>query len=195
MKDDEKLHLQLNRPRVPENLEDRIRANWQAQMLPTKNAWPAKRLLAVAAAFTLALGVVLVNYYPATPALVNAALRDIHNDEAQGIGVTVPVSLVAEIEKVKLPPPFMPVEMTKYCNLVGHQTLHVKVSGEKQGKVHLFMTNEGFDLRFWQARQGAMHSMPWRLIKPRGDLSVLVLYTEDMNPANVDKLIQAMFYA
>ena len=61
------------------------------------------------------------------------------------------------------------------------------------GAVHLFIRDGNFDTPIWESKNKEP-TMPWRLIKPRSDLSVLVLYTEDMNLASVDKLIQTMFY-
>ena len=78
--------------------------------------------------------------------------------------------------------------------LNGHKTIHLKVAGEKQGTVHLFIKEGHFDLTKSNRDEEINESMPWKLINPREDLSVLVLYTKDMNPANVDRLIQTMFY-
>ena len=93
-----------------------------------------------------------------------------------------------------MPPESMPVEMTKLCNLNGNKTTHLKVAGAKQGAVHLFIKKGDFNASFLEPAN-SKSTLPWRLIKPRHDLSVLVVYTKDMNPASVDKLIQTMFYA
>jgi hypothetical protein len=73
--------------------------------------------------------------------------------------------------------------------------MHIKVAGEKQGEVHLFIIPDGFNLAFERETIGIVNAMPWKMIEPRDDLSVLVVYSHDMNPKNVEKLIQTMFYA
>ena len=136
----------------------------------------------------------MINQLSTPDDLISIAINDIHNDEKHHIGITLPVDLLIKQANIHLPPDSMPVEMTKLCNLNGNKTTHIKVAGAKQGAVHLFIKEGDFDASLWESANNEP-AMPWRLIKPRSDLSVLVVYTEDMNPASVDMLIQTMFYA
>ncbi|WP_455218501.1 DUF3379 family protein [Kaarinaea lacus] len=194
MKDDKDLHRQLNRPPVPEDLEKKIHANWQEQKSTERSNKPVKYILVAASLFGIIIGTVLVNNLSTPDDLISIAINDINKDEKQHIGVTLPVESVLKQANIHLPPDSMPIEMAKLCNLSGNKTTHIKVAGAKQGAVHLFIRAGDFDASLWQSENNKP-AMPWRLIKPRNDLSVLVVYTEDMNPASVDKLIHTMFYA
>jgi hypothetical protein len=193
--EDKHLQQQLNRLVLPNDLEDRIRANWKQQL----NKHPGKRsrsgILAAAALAGLTLAILLLNAINTTPVIVTTALNDIRNDAQHNVGISIPLDVLAQLDDVNLPHESMPLTMTKYCTLGSSKTIHLQVAGAKQGEVHLFIQRGGFDIAFWQAAQGQVDSMPWKLVKPRDNLSVLVLYTRDMNPANVEKLIQTMFYA
>lgn len=194
MKDDSELQRQLNRPPVPEDLEKKIRANWQDQKSRPLRHKPAKYLFIAASLAGIILGTVLVNHLITPNDLITIAINDINNDEKHHVGITLPVDLLIKQAKIQLPPDSMPIEMTKLCNLKGNKTTHIKVAGVKQGAVHLFIKQGDFDASLWESANSSTE-MPWKLIKPRTDLSVLVVYTEDMNPASVDQLIQTMFYA
>lgn len=193
--DDKHLQTQLNRPTVPEGLEDRIRNNWKEQITQSQNYRPLKRMLAIVGMFGLIIGILLVNSVYTTPSLVTAAVDDIHKYEKHKIGIALPIASLIEETGINLPMNSTPIKMTKYCTLNDSKTTHIKVAGAKQGEVHLFISRSEFDVYFWHAQKGVVGSMPWRLFKPREDLSVLVLYSHDMNPSNVEKLIQTMFYA
>jgi hypothetical protein len=192
---DDNLHRQLNRLQVPDDLEQKIRANWYEQKLKQKRNKPVKYLFVAASLFGVVLGAVLFNRLSMSPDLISAAISDINNDAKHQVGITLPIFSIVKQANIHLPPDSMTIEMTKLCNLNGNKTVHVKVAGAKQGFVHLFIKEGDFDALLWEATKDTTSTMPWRLIKPRNDLSVLVLYTKDMNPANVDKLIQTMFYA
>jgi len=194
MKDDKDLHRQLNRPPIPEDLERKIHANWQEQKSTEHRNNPVKYILVAASLFGIIFGTVLVNNLSAPGNLISIAINDINKDEKHHIGITLPVESLLKQANIHLPPESMPIEMAKLCNLNGNRTTHIKVAGAKQGAVHLFIRAGDFDAPLWESEKNAP-AMPWKLIKPRNDLSVLVIYTEDMNPASVDKLIQTMFYA
>jgi len=194
MKDDKNLYRQLNRPPVPDDLEEKIRANWRDQMSRQQQNRPVKFIIAAASLFGIIVGAVLVVNLSTPQDLITIAINDIYKDEKNNVGITLPIELVVKQANIHLPPESMPVEMTKLCNLNGNKTTHIKVAGAKHGAVHLFVKVGDFDASLWESKDIAP-AMPWRLIKPRDNLSVLVVYTEDMNPASVDRLIQTMFYA
>ena len=189
---DNELHNQLNRPRVPDDLESKIRTNWYEQKAKQQDTYkPAMLAFLAASLFGIVIGTTLLNIGITKNDLINVAVRDIGNDEKQHAGIILPVELLIAQAYIHYPPKSMTVKMSKMCDLDGNKTIHLKVAGEKQGEVHLFIKEGNFDLK----PSSQNKTMPWKLIKPRDNLSVLVLYTQDMNPANVDRLIQTMFYA
>ena len=193
--DDKDLKQQLDRLPVPHDLEHKIRANWKQQLNQDQGQWFRYKGLVAAGVVGLTFAVLLFNLINATPKILSMAVNDIRSDAQQNIGISIPMDVLMQWGNVNLPPVSMPLKMTKYCRLGVNETIHVHVDGARHGEVHLFIRRGDFDIAFWQARQGKINSMPWRLLKPSDDLSVLVLYTQDMNPANVDKLLRAMFYA
>lgn len=193
MKDDEQLYRQLNRLNVPGDLEKKLHSNWQDQKARQLRTRPMKFILIAAGLSGIILGTLLVNQLTVPQDLINIAINDIRNDDKQHVGITLPVDLIIKQANIHMPPESMPVEMTKLCNLNGNKTTHLKIAGAKQGAVHLFIKEGSFDASLWESKNNTP-GMPWMLIKPRDNLSVLVVYTEDMNPVSVDKLIQTMFY-
>jgi len=194
MKDDTELYRQLNRPQIPDELENKILANWQDQKSGKRAKKTSRYLVTAVSVFAFAIGSVLVYRQFISNDLVQVAINDIRKDDSHHVGITIPVELLVKQAKIHLPPASMPIEMTKLCHLNSDKTMHIKVAGKKHGAVHLFIKAGNFDASFRESGH-YVPSMPWKLIKPRKDISVLVVYTEDMNPASVDELIKAMFYA
>lgn len=193
--DDKELYKHFNRPPIPDDLEDRIRANWFEQKTQRQSNYTARKYAFLAASIIgIVIGTILMDNSITQAELIQLAVNDIQSDEKKKIGIALPVASLVKQRNINYPPESMPVEMTKYCNLDGNKTIHLKVAGEKQGTVHLFINEGHFDLSKSNRDEEINESMPWKLINPREDLSVLVLYTKDMNPANVDRLIQTMFY-
>jgi hypothetical protein len=127
--------------------------------------------------------------------VIDAAVADIVADEKHQVGVSISMDSILAATHIQLPIDNMPVHMTKYCNLNRDKTIHMQVDGANHGSVHLFVKQGRFDKQLWQANSGQLNEMEWKIIHPRDDLSVLVLRTADMNPDNVEKLIQHMFYS
>lgn len=190
MKDDRHLQQQLSRPTPPPELEAKIISNWQEQLKRQRRSGYGKRLLVAASLCAIALGAGLFVLTP-EPDLVQFAIADIKKDAAHNHGIILPVSHAIKQAKINMPPADMPVKLSKRCELDGNNTVHLKVAGAQKGAVHLFIKKGSFDVL---PNSDKATMMPWKLITPRKDLSVLVLYTSDMNPANVDKLLDTMFY-
>lgn len=195
MKDDELLSQQLNRPGVPKHLESKIRANWHEQTMKQHHNPMVKYLVLAASVFGIVISILLVKYVEQPVDLVQVAIEDIKNDTRKHVGIMLPIETLFKRANINLPPNSMPIEMTKHCNLKGNETLHIKVAGAHHGAVHLFIKKGDFTLSITNSGQGIGDFKSWGLIKPRNEISVLVLYTKDMNPANVDKLINTMFLA
>lgn len=189
--DDNELHNQLNRPPIPDDLEAKLRSNWHEQMNNRRNnVKPAMMALIAASFFGIVIGTALINNGIAQKDLIKVAMNDIVNDKKQNAGIILPINSVIEQTNIHSPPKPMTVKMSKVCNLNGNKAFHLTVAGAKQGEVDLFIKKGNFDL----TPSSQNKDMPWKLIKPRDNISVLILYTKDMNPANVERLIQTMFY-
>ena len=189
---DKELEQQLDCPIIPNDLEASIRSNWKTQLGEPNQQRRWNTLLASAA--SLVMVVALFASISRTPAVVSDALADIGDDAKHDIGISIPMETLLAEKHFNAPKQSMQTKMTKYCNLNSARTVHLQVAGEKQGQVHLFIQEGAFDVAAWQKNRGVLGTMTWKLITPREDISVLVMYTADMNPDNVEKLIQQMFY-
>ena len=195
MRDEKDLHSQLKRPPVPTDLAAKIQENWRQQRATQQSKRPLGKLLAGVSAMVFILSALVIYKQDPVADLISAAMSDIDRDAQHHVGIAIPPRHQLLLSQVHLPPSDMPIEMSKRCNLIGNDTLHLKIAGVKRGYVHLFIKTGEFQSAELNSDKGARRSMPWRLLKPRNDLSVLVLYTNDMNPDSVDKLIKTMFYA
>lgn len=194
MKHDNDVYRQLNRPEVPGDLEKSIHANWQQQLTGRRRNTFINYSVVAASLLVMLVGAFLITTKHAGPDdLISIALNDIRNDEKLQAGISLNLEKLLQQKNIHMPPESMPVQMTKSCNLNGNQTTHIKLAGKKQGNVHLFIKTGDFNAPIHASTQST--ALPWRLIKPRTDISVLVVYSKDMNPASVDRLIQTMFYA
>ncbi|MFV2056260.1 MAG: hypothetical protein ACC707_07310 [Thiohalomonadales bacterium] len=202
---DDKIKRQLHRPHLPSDLEDKIRANWRNQIAQEKTFWSRKKIAVTAMAFVLLPGIIMIsgvfsipislsNSF-SVPGIVTAAANDIIKDEQRQIGIVIPLHSLLNATDILPPPQSMVVKMTKICTVAGNKTTHIKIAGSQKGFVHLFIQRGQISTTFWRPRQGVFETMPWKIIQPRKNLSVLVLYTSDMDPINVDKLINTMFSA
>lgn len=190
------LHQQLNRPSVPNNLEQKILDNWQQQI--KQQDIKHKKIMQPVLATAVSFIIVTVIFWglASTPPSVIDAVNDLsdaikHSD----IGQSIALDEIQDNYKVEVSSITTPLKMTKYCNLNGVQTLHIQVEGRQQGEVHYFIRQGEFDMAFWQPHHGEINHMPWKMIKPREGLSVLIFYSPDMNPENADQITQKIFYS
>ena len=200
MNSDRDLQDSLKRPTPPLDLEKKLRENWRQQLCQQSSAqkigssklhW---RSIAASVALTIIVTFSFVGINK-TPSVIASAIDDIDSDEKQNIGLAVQAKEWLVAHQINMPPSAMPIKMSKYCLIGGNKTLHLKIAGEKQGDVHLFILAGKFESAFWQKHNGTTSSMPWQIIQPTQDVSVLVLHTHDMNTEKVQQLIQTMFYA
>lgn len=193
--DKKKMNSTLNSVDVPDKLEARIRDNWHEQIRESgeKARIHSSWLAATAASLLLAAFVLRIGF--STPTVIEAALADIVADEKHQAGVSITMDSILATTHIRPPIDSMLVRMTKYCSLNRDKTIHMQIAGTKQGSVHLFVKEGQFDKQLWQDNSGQSNEMEWKIIKPRHNLSVLVLRTTDMNPENVERLIQHMFYS
>jgi len=197
---DKKFKQSLKQPEVPTSLEKKIRDNWHAQFNEeTDRRSGASRLLmsAVASIFVVSMALFFVGQQGA-PNIVALAMQDIASDARHRNQSEYQFDDVMrtrlKTQGINLPLPTMPVKMAKYCSLNKTQAIHLQIAGSVKGEVHVFIRDGDFDIPAWRAEQGELNAMQWQIIHPRENMSVLVMRTADMNPQNVEALIQKMFY-
>ena len=186
------LNKLLNLPQPEKDLESKIKANWRKQL---SNEKPYYNRGFWAAAASIVFAIVIFVGIDNTPKVVYAALTDISHDAKHDIGLSIDLENIQNKFGINPPPQSMPIKMTKYCTLNGTQTVHMQITGENQGEVHVFMQQGDFDSRSWQERDGELQAMPWKLMQTQNGLSVLVIHSKDMNLENVKLLTQKMFYS
>jgi hypothetical protein len=198
---DEKFKRSLNQAEVPASLEKQLRDNWRAQLKEEAgHSFGVSRglLSAVASVFVLVVALFAVGQQGA-PEIVTLAMQDIATDAARSnqIAYRFDDAMRVQLQSQGISPPLpsMSVKMAKYCTLNKTRTTHLRIAGEVRGEVHVFIRDGEFDFPAWRSEQGELNAMHWQLIHPRDGLSVLVMRTENMNPQNVEALIQKMFYA
>ena len=195
MNDDHDLQPWLARPTPPVDLEKQLQENWQQQLNQPKRKRPLTPLRIAFASLTLVIvAVISATVGQQTPTVVLAAYQDIEKDKLLNIGISVPKQVWLTQHQIHAPLNEMKIEMTKFCNIAQHHTVHLKIAGKERGNVHIFLYQGDLNPAFWQKSRGDINTMPWRILQPRKDLSVLVLYSSDMDSVNVDRLIDAMFY-
>jgi len=197
---DKKFEQSLKQPEVPTSLEKKIRDNWHAQFKEEANRYSGiSRLLmsAVASIFVVFMALFFVEQQGA-PNIIALAMQDIASDARHRNQAEYPFDDVMlsrlKMQGINPPLPTMPVKMAKYCSLNKTQAIHLRIAGSVKGEVHVFIRDGDFDIPAWRAEQGELNAMQWQIIHPRENMSVLVIRTADMNPQNVEALIQKMFY-
>lgn len=191
------LQKQLKRPSVPKQLETSIRENWKQQLAQSHGTGRQKRFrfVGVAAAVAIVAITLFMVMTLQTPSVVRHALADIEKDKRLNVGIAVPENTWMSSLRIKAPPAAMAIDMTKYCYIEGAKTVHFQLAGDDRSEVHLFVQNGEFEKRSWQTTQGEFESMKWQLLKPRDDLSILVLFSKNADALNIERLIDTMFLA
>ena len=150
----------------------------------------SKWRLVLALAASVAMLFVLISPLH-TPSVVSHAYADIIKDSVDHTQRNAEISGWLLSNDIKEVPSRYQVEMAKYCYLDKDKTVHLRVAGTEQGKLHLFFhQGEGIVNRFNNA--GKHDDMHWKLLKVKQDLTLLVLYTQDMREASVNHIIGTM---
>ncbi|MDH5324001.1 MAG: DUF3379 domain-containing protein [Gammaproteobacteria bacterium] len=197
MRNRETLREQLERPHVPEDLEHRIRLNWHSQQYKSERSVP--RHFLAAGMLGILIGVALIQYFTVTPDLLSVAFEDVKKEQVHKPGISLPFKGFVKRIGLHSFPESMPIYSAKFCNLGGDRAMHISVSATPDGdaaqdaKVHLFIKEGEFSVPLIGG-QGEV-SMPWKLIRPRNGLTVLVMYDETISSDAVDALLGTMFHA
>ncbi|MCW8956086.1 MAG: hypothetical protein OQL09_04325 [Gammaproteobacteria bacterium] len=149
-----------------------------------KRSW----LAAVAASLII---FVVVFAYVATPSVIADAYADIAGDNSEFNGLQSSLVEWLETNNIAAVPEQYEVEMSKNCRLGDYYTKHLRIAGVEQGKLHLFF-HQGNRPPYWLNRSGVMSDMNWKLMKVRNDLTLIVMYTQDMREKSIKHILGEM---
>ena len=195
MKDIDRLRELLNRPPVPDNLAVQLHADWE-QQLGRRMTRRIPRGRRTAAAIAAGLFAVLFWWGGGSrpPAIIAAAYADLNKDRSMHNGLVREQRNWLKQWGIGVPPP-MTVEMSKYCYLAGNKTVHLRLAGRAGETVNLFFYEGDLLSRRENKDRGSEGGLRWQVLKPRPDLTVLVLYSQGMSPRQVQRLLRAMLGA
>lgn len=126
--------------------------------------------------------------YFQTPTVVSDAYADISKDTDLNNGMPVSMQQWLGENSISPIPQQYAVEMSKFCKLDQYLTTHLRIAGVEQGQLHLFF-HQGEPPVFWFERRGELNTMNWRLLKIRDNLTLLVMFSEDMREAAVEQIL------
>lgn len=126
--------------------------------------------------------------YSQTPTVVSDAYADISKDASLNNGMPVSMQQWLGENSISPIPQQYAVEMSKFCKLDQYLTAHFRIAGVEQGKLHLFF-HQGERPASWFDRSGELNSMNWRLLRVRDNLTVIVMFTDDMREAAVEQIL------
>lgn len=146
------------------------------------------RPLAVAASLII---FIVVFAFVQTPSVISHAYADIRGDDSEFNGLQVSFMRWLETNHISAVPEQYKIEMSKTCRLGDYHTKHLRIAGVEQGKLHLFF-HRGDSPAYWLNRSGVMSGMNWRLVKVRDDLTLIVMYTQDMREKAIKHILAEM---
>ncbi len=141
-------------------------------------------------AASLFLAVLLLSSWQ-TPALITSAYADIYKDANLKNGMQVSMQQWLAINGIAAVPIQFPVKMSKFCRLDQKLTMHLRIAGKEQGEMNVFF-HRGEASLYWSDRSGRVDDMNWKLLKVADDLTLVVLYTQDMREKSVDFILDEM---
>lgn len=129
--------------------------------------------------------------YMQTPTVITAAYSDTKKEASINNGLQASISQWINENNIAAVPEQYKVEMSKFCRLDQYQMSHLRVAGVEQGKLHLFFHHDDRPLHRLN-RSGTVEKMNWKLIKIRRDLSLIVMYSDDMTEKAVSDILHQM---
>lgn len=140
------------------------------------------------AAVALLFFVALTSYIK-TPDIITLAYADILKDSELNNGIQPTMQQWLNENSVTQVPQQYPVEMSKFCLLDKYLTAHLRIAGIEQGKMNVFFHQGPHGLNSLK-RSGTMNNMNWKLLKVRDDLTIIVMYTQDMREQAVQHILR-----
>jgi hypothetical protein len=134
---------------------------------------------------------ILVFAYTYTPTVITAAYADTKIDAEMHNGLQTPIHQWMSDKGIYSPPTQYLVEMGKRCKLDKYDTRHIRIAGSEQGMMHLFFRTGNQPLR-WIKHTGTVGEMNWKSIDLREDLTLIVLYTDDMRESAMQNILNEM---
>jgi len=125
------------------------------------------------------------------PGLITSAYQDIAKDSELHNGLDIAVSNWLAVNNISPVPKEFDIEMSKFCQLEKQIATHIRVAGKSQGTAHFFFHQKDADLQA-EIVQGVENEMNWKIIYIRENISVLVMYTQDMREEAVQKILLGM---
>jgi len=173
---------------LTENIESKSsnKANKVAyKYRPNIWAWSAS---ALAASFMIAT--LVIGYYQ-QPDIITAAYEDTIKDAELNNGFAQQHKDWIAVNQILPAPAEYPVEMSKFCDLNGEKTTHLRIAGQTQGKMNVFFKKGPQPYRLGKT-SGKTENMRWRVLESNKDITVIVMYTEDMRENVVNNIITKM---
>ena len=134
---------------------------------------------------------IVIFSYAYTPAVITAAYADTLQDAKLNNGMQVSMNQWMIDNRINGVPEEYPVEMSKFCNIDQYQTTHLRIAGVEQGVLHIFM-HSGAISGVWGKYTGTIDEMNWKLIKIRDEMTLIVLYSNDMRDSAVQNILDEM---
>jgi len=147
-------------------------------------------LSASAIAASLIIVISMFNYQP-QPNIITAAYNDVVNDSKLNNGFAQQHKDWIAVNQILPVPVQYQVEMSKFCNLDGQKTTHLRIAGLQQGKMHIFFKKGSLNFNN-KISTGKTKNMYWKILKSSNDITVIVMYTKDMREHTVTKIINKM---
>ena len=126
-----------------------------------------------------------------TPQINSSAYADILKDKSLNTGMQLSMLQWLDENKIARVPSMYPVEMGKFCLLDERLTMHMRISGKSQGEMNVFF-HHGERALSWFDTSGRYDDMNWKLLKVRKNLTLIVLYTQDMREKSVKHILNEM---
>jgi len=130
--------------------------------------------------------IILINFQ--TPPVVSSAYADIFKDANLNNGMQVSMQQWLSENNISNIPVEYKIIMSKFCRINNSVTTHLRIAGKKQGEMNVFF-HPGHGSKLWHANSGEVDDMKWKLVNVREDLSLIVLYTQDMREKSVQYIL------
>lgn len=125
------------------------------------------------------------------PEIITAAYNDILQDANLSNGYSQVQKDWIRVNNILPAPTDYNVEMSKFCNINGVKTTHLRIAGTHQGKMNVFFKKGNLPYRLSKS-SGKTENMHWKVLESNKDITVIVMYTEDMRENVVNKIIGVM---
>jgi len=123
--------------------------------------------------------------------LITAAYSDIKKDASLNNGLDKTINQWMSDNNVSTIPKEFNIEMSRFCQLDQYKSTHLRVAGAEKGIAHFFF-HQSDKIPKAKLSKGQKDEMNWQIVKLHANLSVLVIYTQDMREEAVQKILNEM---